>query len=79
MGLETVGVEIPTPFPRMAYADAMEAWRSNCPRHPVWEDALAEGLVQVENGATLDGSRVSLTERGRAVLRESAPRYNTGS
>ena len=33
------------------YAEAMEAWRSNCPRHPVWEDALAEGLVQVENGA----------------------------
>jgi hypothetical protein len=57
----------------------MEAWRSNCPRHPVWEDALADGLVQVENGATMDGSRVSLTARGRAMLRENVPRYNTGS
>ena len=49
------------------YADAMEAWRSSCPRHPVWEDALADGLVQVESGHTLASSAVTLTPRGRAV------------
>ena len=23
------------------YGDAMEIWRSSCPRHTIWEDALA--------------------------------------
>jgi hypothetical protein len=48
-----------------SYAEAMEAWRSSCPRLSVWEDAIIDGLVQLENG----GSRaVSLTRRGRTVL-----------
>ncbi len=47
------------------YADAMEAWRSTCPRLSVWEDAIIDGLIRLENG----GSRaVSLTPRGRVVL-----------
>ena len=50
------------------YAQAMEAWRSTCPRHSVWEDALIDGLIQVENGGTMDDAVVSLTARGRAVL-----------
>jgi hypothetical protein len=50
------------------YAEAMEAWRSTCPRHTVWEDALADGLIQVESGGTLNQSQVTLTERGRAIL-----------
>jgi hypothetical protein len=48
-----------------SYADAMDAWRSTCPRLSVWEDAIIDGLVRLENG----GSRtVSLTPRGRVVL-----------
>ena len=50
------------------YAEAMDAWRSTCPRHTVWEDALADGLIQIEDGDTLRQSLVTLTERGRAVL-----------
>jgi hypothetical protein len=50
------------------YADAMEAWRSNCPRQSVWEDALLEGLVRVENGATMNESMVVLTPLGEARL-----------
>jgi hypothetical protein len=50
------------------YAQAMEAWRSTCPRLSVWEDALIDGLIQVENGGTMDDAQVSLTARGRAVL-----------
>ena len=34
------------------YAEAMEAWRSTCPRHMVWEDALAGGFIQLEPGDT---------------------------
>jgi hypothetical protein len=51
-----------------SYAEAMEAWRSNCPRQSVWEDALLDGLIQVENGSTMNESRVTLTPRGAAAL-----------
>ena len=46
------------------YAEAMEAWRTSCPRHPVWEDALSAGLIQFEG----EDQRVTLTARGRAAL-----------
>jgi hypothetical protein len=53
------------------YADVMDAWRSNCPRDPVWEDALAAGLVRFENGSR---GPVILTALGRATLaQESRP------
>jgi hypothetical protein len=55
---------------RRTYAEAMEAWRSTCPRHTVWEDALAGGLIQVQSGGTLRQPEVTLTPRGRAVLEE---------
>jgi hypothetical protein len=48
------------------YAETMEAWRSNCPRHPVWDDACIDGLVEVVDRG--DGSTVVLTARGRAAL-----------
>jgi hypothetical protein len=50
------------------YAEAMEAWRTNCPRHSVWEDALLGGLIQLHHGNTLRQSEVVLTPRGRALL-----------
>jgi hypothetical protein len=52
------------------HAEAMEAWRSSCPRHTVWEDALVDGLIQVEGGP-LREAEVSLTPRGRAILDEN--------
>jgi hypothetical protein len=50
------------------YSEAMEAWRSTCSRNSVWEDALIDGLIQVEGGNTMNQSKVILTARGRAVL-----------
>src|SRR5262245_50251868 len=47
--------------------DVMEAWRSTCPRLSVWEDAVIDGLVQID-----PASRVTVTERGRALLKGSA-------
>ena len=44
------------------YAETMEAWRSSCPRHSVWEDAVDEGLVRVTGGV------VALSPHGRAAL-----------
>ena len=50
------------------YPDTMEAWHSTCPRLSVWEDAIIEGLVRLDNAA---GRAVTLTPRGKAVLEES--------
>jgi hypothetical protein len=50
------------------YPDTMEAWHSTCPRLSVWEDAIIDGLVRLDNGA---GRAVRLTPRGAAMLDES--------
>jgi hypothetical protein len=50
------------------YAQAMEAWRSTCPRLSIWEDAILDGLVAFAGGATRNQSRVTLTPKGRALL-----------
>ena len=47
---------------RRTYADVVEAWRSNCPRHAVWDDAVTAGLVRIVR------SEVTLTTAGRAAL-----------
>ena len=50
------------------YAEAMEAWRSNCPRHTVCEDALADGFIQFQGDGPVRDYQVVLTARGEAVL-----------
>jgi hypothetical protein len=50
------------------YPEAIDIWKTQCPRHSLWEDALAEGLVRVvRNGAT---SYVELSPAGETALRE---------
>jgi hypothetical protein len=51
------------------YDEAIEAWRSHCPRLAVWDDAFTDGLLQVVR----DGSEphVALTSLGRAALDDS--------
>jgi hypothetical protein len=51
------------------YPETMDAWHSTCPRLSIWEDAIIDGLVRLENGA---GRSVTLTPRGRAMLDQSA-------
>ncbi len=54
-----------------AYAEVMEAWRTTCPRHSVWEDANIDGLVRIDDGT----GTVILTPIGQAILDgESRPR-----
>jgi hypothetical protein len=48
------------------YAETLEVWHTQCPRLSVWEDAIADGLVEVVR--TGGQSSVKLTERGRAAL-----------
>jgi hypothetical protein len=48
------------------YEEVMDAWRTSCPRLPVWEDANDRGLLAVE---VVDGrSLVRLTPAGIALL-----------
>jgi hypothetical protein len=52
------------------YGETMDAWRTSCPRMPVWEDAVGAGLVEVlaGGGAGLSGATVRLTSSGHAWL-----------
>jgi hypothetical protein len=53
------------------YEEAMEAWRTSCPKLPVWEDANDLGLLhkQEVNGRSI----VSVTPSGLALLRQRLP------
>ena len=48
--------------------ETMDAWRTSCPRFPVWEDATERGLVEMAsaNGRSL----VRATPAGLALLKE---------
>lgn len=48
------------------YDEAIEAWRSHCPRHAVWDDAFSDGLLQIVRDGS--GPHVALTPLGRAAL-----------
>jgi hypothetical protein len=49
-----------------SYPEAIEVWHTHCPRHSVWEDALAEGLIRVVgNGRE---SHVVVTPAGAQAL-----------
>jgi hypothetical protein len=53
------------------YGEAMDAWRTSCPRFSIWEDALADHLILVSraNGSVGEGRPVvALTTEGRALL-----------
>ena len=54
------------------YEEVMEAWRTSCPRLPVWEEANDRGLVIREdvNGSCV----VRITSAGRDLLVQ-APRF----
>jgi len=56
------------------YGETMEAWRTSCPRMPIWEDAVSERLVALcpQAGGGMNGAVVELTDRGRTLLARAA-------
>lgn len=50
------------------YAEVMDAWRTSCPRLPVWEEANERGLVDCRRDAA-GIEQVTLTDAGREHLR----------
>jgi hypothetical protein len=53
------------------YEETMEAWRTSCPRFPIWEDATDQGLVTTVrvNGRSM----VRVTDAGRELLARQRP------
>ena len=57
------------------YEETMEAWRTSCPRFPVWEDAGDRGLIRIDQ---IDGrSFVRITSAGLALLAERRPAFRS--
>ena len=52
------------------YLEVMDAWRTSCPRLPVWEEANARGLVTRVRG-TGGEWLVLATAEGRAFVRQA--------
>ena len=54
-----------------SYEEVVDAWRTSCPRLPVWEDANDRGLVRREevNGRCI----VRITSSGLALLEQHRP------
>jgi len=54
-----------------SYQRTMEAWRTHCPRLPVWEDAMDRGLtvLDVVQGINI----VRATPAGLALLEQHRP------
>lgn len=53
------------------YEEVMDAWRTSCPRLPVWEDANDRGLIRTER--VNSRSMVQITEAGRDLLLRRLP------
>lgn len=50
------------------YDEVMSAWRTSCPRLPIWEDAVDHGFVRVCKDPSHPRLLVSVTEAGLAFL-----------
>jgi hypothetical protein len=58
------------------YGETMNAWRTSCPRLSIWEDALADRLIQIGQagpGVGQSGLPVGLTSHGRSLLDRFGP------
>jgi hypothetical protein len=55
------------------YAEVMDAWRTSCPRLPVWEDAVERGLVERRADAMVSVTTTGLDylERNGRPVREA--------
>jgi hypothetical protein len=56
------------PAPR-PYAEVLEAWRTSCPRLPVWEEATDRGFISRQR-VKGRGTLVSVSAAGAAHVQE---------
>jgi hypothetical protein len=60
------------------YPEVMDAWRTSCPRLPVWEEATARGFLTRGHREGV-GAVVSVSPAGLAHLAEQRPRAPAGA
>ncbi len=65
-----------------SYEEVLDAWRTSCPRLPVWEDANDRGLVQIEQVNRCSVVRatplgLSLLQRRRPIAQHQPPQFVT--
>lgn len=53
---------------RHTYNEAMDAWQSHCPRQTIREDAIVDGLIELDTDGTDHDPCVMLTPRGKSFL-----------
>jgi D-3-phosphoglycerate dehydrogenase len=58
------------------YSEVIDAWRTSCPRLPVWEDANERGFIEHRHHADR-GALVSVTQLGREFLARHRPRRSS--
>jgi len=63
--------------PRL-YAEVLDAWRTSCPRFPVWEDANEQGFIARHLGPD-GGQFVSVSVAGAEHLRKCRPQRGSSS
>jgi hypothetical protein len=54
------------------YAEALDAWRTSCPRLSIWEDACIDGLIDCDPGSQI----VSVSPKGILSLRQRFQQRN---
>jgi len=52
------------------YAEVVDAWRTSCPRLPVWEEANERGFI-ARHGTPDTGTCVSVSALGREHLKKN--------
>ena len=60
------------------YSEVLDAWRTSCPRLPVWEEANARGFIERHSGPG-QGQLVSVSEAGAEHLRTFRSHRPVGS
>ena len=60
-----------------SYEEAMDAWRTSCPKLPVWEEANDHGLIYIENRT--GRSSVRVTPAGFELLTMFRPARHHGT
>ncbi|HSV82472.1 MAG TPA: 3-phosphoglycerate dehydrogenase [Ramlibacter sp.] len=59
------------------YAEVMDAWRTSCPKLPVWEEANLRGYLSCRRDAA-GVAQVTLTAQGRERVRVGRARAGAG-
>jgi D-3-phosphoglycerate dehydrogenase / 2-oxoglutarate reductase len=60
-------------FKPRPYADVIKAWRTSCPRLPVWEEANGRGFIEHHHQPGRAAS-ISVSRAGSTYLRTHRPK-----